>query len=416
MKEIDQRGHDERVRGGARDESSTATRDGSTGHREEMRSVDERLLAVPTPATNRWHRAGVSARTERWIDIVGRSVVALLVVGWSWSIVQIATGRADANAPGAIATMAAAITNTDAPSTAYLTDAALRVLSGELRGSSGKLLAKIRPAGSSIRADSVAGGADLRAEDPSGGGSDIAPQAGIWKLAVAVGNVLKPISDMSLISIRPRSDKQNGRVGLYFLGSWPGENGGGVRAPRAAPADRYRPPSGFIEVTQANADTKVSEHFKLRDFLTHDQPNVWPKYIVLELRNVDKLELVLSDLQAHGIDVSGVKVMSGFRSPQYNAGGGNTGGRAGLSRHMYGDAADIFIDSNHDGVMDDLNHDGKISIADSRVISAAVDRVEAAHPELVGGAGVYPAESGHGPFIHIDTRGYRARWVGSGGG
>ena len=41
--------------------------------------------------------------------------------------------------------------------------------------------------------------------------------------------------------------------------------------------------------------------------------------------------------------------MSGFRTPQYNKGGGNTGGRAGLSRHMYGDAADIFIDSNGDG-------------------------------------------------------------------
>jgi uncharacterized protein YcbK (DUF882 family) len=121
-------------------------------------------------------------------------------------------------------------------------------------------------------------------------------------------------------------------------------------------------------------------------------------------------------LQKQGIDVSGVKVMSGFRTPQYNAGGGNTGGRAGLSRHMYGDAADIFIDSNGDGVMDDLNHDGKITIADSRVISAAVDRVEAAHPELVGGAGVYPASVGHGPFIHIDSRGYRARWVGGPGG
>jgi len=55
-------------------------------------------------------------------------------------------------------------------------------------------------------------------------------------------------------------------------------------------------PSGFIEVTQANADTKLSEHFKLRDFLTHDQPNVWPKYVVIELRNVDKLELVLAEI------------------------------------------------------------------------------------------------------------------------
>jgi hypothetical protein len=83
---------------------------------------------------------------------------------------------------------------------------------------------------------------------------------------------------------------------------------------------------------------------------------------------------------------------------------------------MYGDAADIFIDSNGDGVMDDLNRDGRSTIADARVVSEAVDRVEAAHPELIGGAGVYPAASGHGPFIHIDTRGYRARWIGSGGG
>jgi hypothetical protein len=83
---------------------------------------------------------------------------------------------------------------------------------------------------------------------------------------------------------------------------------------------------------------------------------------------------------------------------------------------MYGDAADIFIDSNHDGVMDDLNHDGRTTMTDSKVIEAAVDRVEATHPELVGGAGIYPAGPGHGPFIHIDTRGYRARWTGGPGG
>ena len=262
----------------------------------------------------------------------------------------------------------------------------------------------------------MARGTALKVELPDSSGTDVAPRAGIWRLAAAVGNALKPIADFSLISLRPRSDKQNGRVGLYYIGNWPGESGRGVAAPKKAPAARYQPPSGFIEVTPQNADTRVSDHFVLRDFLTHDQPNVWPKYLVLELRNVDKLELVLSDLQAHGVDVSGVKVMSGFRTPQYNKGGGDPSGRAGLSRHMYGDAADIFIDSNHDGVMDDLNHDGKSTIADARVVLQAVDRVEAAHPELVGGAGVYPAESGHGPFIHIDSRGYRARWVGSGGG
>src|SRR4029078_5801856 len=102
--------------------------------------------------------------------------------------------------------------------------------------------------------------------------------------------------------------------------------------------------------------------------------------------------------------------------PTHNPPGGNTGGRANLSRHMYGDASDIYIDNDGDGQMDDLNHDGRISIDYSRVIAEAVDRVEAAHPEMVGGAGVYTAASGHGPFIHRDARGSRARWSGTSGG
>jgi hypothetical protein len=81
---------------------------------------------------------------------------------------------------------------------------------------------------------------------------------------------------------------------------------------------------------------------------------------------------------------------------------------------MYGDAADIFIDNDGNGNMDDLNHDGKVDLNDARVILAAVGRVEAAHPSLIGGCGVYPGTSAHGPFTHIDTRGYPARWIGTG--
>jgi hypothetical protein len=45
------------------------------------------------------------------------------------------------------------------------------------------------------------------------------------------------------------------------------------------------------------------------------------------------------------------------------------------------------------------------------VIIDAAERVEgAAHPDLVGGAGRYRANRAHGPFAHIDVRGYRARW------
>ena len=35
--------------------------------------------------------------------------------------------------------------------------------------------------------------------------------------------------------------------------------------------------------------------------------------------------------------------------------------------------------------MDDLNHDGRVNFADARVVLAAVERVERAYPDLVGG-------------------------------
>ena len=396
--------------------SSTGATRGSTALDADLHGLAAGAALVPRRAPGRWYRAGISARTERNLDVASAAVVLLLAAGWTWSITMAVRGQLPGMGVGSTAaSMAAALTNSDASSTAYLTDAALNALVTPLRGASGKLRVEIAEPGKPI-ADSAAGGATLRAASSDTSASSVVPRSGIFRLVAGIGMALKPVGDFSLIGVVPRDVKRAGKIGLYYVGNWPGESGGRVTAPKKAPADRYQPPSGYIEVTQDNADTRVSEHFKLRDFLTHDQPNVWPKYVVLQMRNVDKLELVLSDLSQRGIDVSGVKVMSGFRSPQYNAGGGVTTGRAGLSRHMYGDAADIFIDSNHDGVMDDLNHDGKINIEDSRVIQAAVDRVEAAHPELVGGAGVYPAESGHGPFIHIDSRGYRARWVGSGGG
>src|SRR5262249_48038531 len=136
----------------------------------------------------------------------------------------------------------------------------------------------------------------------SGGEVVSAPKhPGIWKMLLAIGNAVRPVSNFNVITMLPFSAKQNGRIGLYYIGNWP------ARAPTGA----YARPPGFIEVTRENAGTHVSEHFTLGDFVTHDQPNVWPKYLVLQTKLVDKLELVLNDLQAHGIDTRGVRVMSG---------------------------------------------------------------------------------------------------------
>lgn len=373
----------------------------------------EDVLRLPDPPASRWHRAGVSPRGERVLNVVGGSVLLLFAAGWTWSIVRERL-TATADRPPVTRSVASALTQAEGTSAAFLTQAVLEALV-PLRGESGKIRAHIRPAGATT-ADSLPAGASL---EYHGVGVDSAATradprtSGVWRMAVRVGSALKPVADLSVITMRPFTDKRGGRIGLYFIGSWPGERNRPSRT-RARSAPTYDLPAGFIEVTRENQDTYVSEHFRLRDFLTKDQFDVWPKYLVLRPELIDKLELVLSDLAQRGIEVREVRVLSGFRTPRYNTSGGDPRGRASLSRHMYGDAADIFLDANGDGRMDDLDRNGRVDLRDARVMEAAVERVERAHPRLLGGAGVYPATGAHGPFIHIDTRGYRARWVGTG--
>ena len=205
---------------------------------------------------------------------------------------------------------------------------------------------------------------------------------------------------MTLVAFSAQSGpRQDG----YFVGHWPATT-------LAARDPRYAAPAGFIPVTPENASTQVSKHFQLRDFLTHDQQAVWPKVLVLRPVLVDKLELIRAALQRRGLP-SVLHVMSGFRTPQYNAQGvGAKGGRARDSRQMYGDAADVFVDANADGVMDDLDGDGKSTVRDARVLFAVAESVEAQHPNLVGGLSAYSGNGAHGPFVHVDARGARARW------
>jgi hypothetical protein len=199
------------------------------------------------------------------------------------------------------------------------------------------------------------------------------------------------------VSLLPYGTKSGDELRNYRMGSWP----------EARPG--YAPPAGFIEVTQENQHTPISDQFRLADFLTHDQAEVWPKYLVVKPVLLDKLELISAELDRRGLP-SRLHVMSGFRTPQYNVKGVGKGGRASLSRHMYGDAADVFVDEDRNGNMDDLNKDGKITRADALVLFHAAETVERANPDLVGGLSAYQANSAHGPFVHVDVRGRRARW------
>jgi hypothetical protein len=207
----------------------------------------------------------------------------------------------------------------------------------------------------------------------------------------------------TVFTMRSFGQKVRAWLNGYRLGYWPQEKG-------RLRSEAYRNPDGFIEVTAENEDTRVSEHFRLRDFVSHGQTEVWPKYVVLREPLLDKLELVIEDLNDHGVNAEGMRIRSGFRTPAHNQAVRGEGS-ARDSRHQFGDAADVFIDAEGNGKESDLNGDGKVNFADVKLILDAVERVEARYPELVGGTGLYAYYGRSGPFVHIDVRGTRARWV-----
>lgn len=65
---------------------------------------------------------------------------------------------------------------------------------------------------------------------------------------------------------------------------------------------------------------------------------------------------------------------------------------------MYGDAADVWINDDGSGWIDDLNGDGRRDVRDMDVILEAVDIVESRQPSLTGGVGRVSGPAGHLPF------------------
>lgn len=205
---------------------------------------------------------------------------------------------------------------------------------------------------------------------------------------------------LNLVVMVPATSIVDGRLNGFRIGEYP-------RKPLYGDPV-YLPPEGFIELTEENASLRVSPHFTLSQFPAK-QAGGYPKYLVLRERLLLKLELLLEYVNEQGIEADTFNVMSGFRTPFYNAGIGNVPS----SRHVFGGAADIFVDvSPKDNVMDDLNGDGAVNIRDAQQLyrwaNSLFGRPE--HKFLVGGLGIYAANAAHGPFLHIDARGRRARW------
>jgi hypothetical protein len=197
----------------------------------------------------------------------------------------------------------------------------------------------------------------------------------------------------------PRSRAASGVLNGYRIGTYPSKplRGSSIHAP----------PPGFVEVTRSNVDNHVSPNFRLNQFLVKQQQSEWPKYVVLQTKLLIKLEEVLARVQRAGHDVDTLFVMSGYRTPWYNRSIGN---ETTYSQHLWGGAADVFVDDDGDGAMDDLNGDTRVDRDDAEVLEGIVVDVERMSRDLAGGLSTYGGTGSHGPFVHLDVRGVPARW------
>jgi len=225
------------------------------------------------------------------------------------------------------------------------------------------------------------------------------PKPGLYSLCLARTSPPDSIT-MNVFVMVPYERLDGEELHGYHVGCYPDPpRGGRPSSPR---------PRGFIQVTPDNEDTLVSPHFRLKQFLCK-QAGDYPKYVILRERLLIKLERILRRVNEEGHDCDTFHIMSGYRTPHYNEAIGNVK----YSRHLWGEAADFFVDENpKDGMMDDLNRDGRIDIRDARVLYDIIDDMlrESSDGRLLGGLGKYGSTAAHGPFVHTDVRGARARW------
>ena len=142
-----------------------------------------------------------------------------------------------------------------------------------------------------------------------------------------------------------------------------------VRAPGGRMIPPTRIPPGFIEVTPHNFGTRVSEHFTLGQFVTKGQDDVWPKYVALDRRLVDKLELTLDELSRSA--ATRRRVLRDERLP-------HAGLQRGRRRHARAAPPSratstatpptSFPTTPGSGWISDLNRDGRRDIRDARIL------------------------------------------------
>jgi len=236
--------------------------------------------------------------------------------------------------------------------------------------------------------------------------------------------LLSPIDSVNMV---------NGRFGDYEVGEYLDPFDRSVASRFRVDSDwyarypeRYMIPRVFYRADQRVKPMRISPSLELGLWMI-DFP--WKslgatQYIALDYHLVRKLEDLIALMRAAGYTISRLVAIYGFRPPAFNLGKiqseAETTLKVPFSMHQYGRALDFIIDEDDDGLMDDLNGDGRCDVHDPAVIMHYVNALDRRYRaegrmHMVGGAGLYHendflernAHYHHNtPYIHVDTRGF----------
>ena len=215
--------------------------------------------------------------------------------------------------------------------------------------------------------------------------------AGFYSLVLSNNKTSKRL----LVIVKKPFNANNKQLNNYQIGLYPAPYKGYTQ---------YSAPNGFIEIFEKDLSRQLTPHVQVKNVICK-QLSGFPKYLYVNNDGLMMLEDLLSFVQNEGIKVSKFAFISGYRTPHYNRSIGN----GKHSRHQYGDAFDLYIDEDGDGRMDDLDGDGKLTVADVDVLYKVFEKFQK-QSRYNGGIGRYKPASHHGGFVHIDNRGFTARW------
>jgi len=175
--------------------------------------------------------------------------------------------------------------------------------------------------------------------------------------------------------------------------------------------DRYRDVTGldksygkayanqeFLVVQRKDLDRNLVADVSVSAFLPEYNPLCPPSFscgrntffLLVNKKLLYRILDLKKALEKNGYNKNGFRVRESFRPPVLNEAVGGARG----SQHMYGNAADLIVR--------DVDNNGKVDVKDKQILLELLEKIIGNS----GGIGRYPGTTS----IHIDVRGFRARW------